>query len=449
MIDARYIVRRALARGFDEAVANTYTYKRTYVKIANSKVDSVVEKYEISGDLFVSNEKKVFFADINSLDERSVNSTISGAEDAIKSVAKKEDYNGIAEGPFRYRGGIRYSKKMLNYQSDEIVDIANAAIESASSRGVRSIAGMLVIGSLKHSLATSKGVDEKETSTSYRLSLRAFSERNMSIQDFIVGTEIDSKAIERFAKSTAEMLSSVESTGKISNGKYDIIYMPSPAGSLLSNVNSMACAGSIETGSYLKGKIGKDVANRKVNIYDSGRYRNAVNSSLFDAEGYPTQTTKLISNGTLTTYLHNYSTAVKYKTRSTGNAGLVQPSPNTLVFEHSNKSSIDKLIGSIDRGMLITNTWYTRFSNYLSGDFSTVPRDLAIYIEKGEPKFAVKQIAESDATGIRISDNMIRMLKNSVAASNETRQSTSWDTEGYYYFVPSLLVTDVVVTVAR
>ena len=89
-----------------------------------------------------------------------------------------------------------------------------------------------------------------------------------------------------------------------------------------------------------------------------------------------------------------------------------------------------------------------RFSNYLTGDFSTMPRDLAIYIKKGSPEFAVKQINVSSGVGIRISDNMIRMMLNITRVGNDIAQATSWDTLGTYYFVPSMIVEGVNVSTA-
>ena len=56
------------------------------------------------------------------------------------------------------------------------------------------------------------------------------------------------------------------------------------------------------------------------------------------------------------------------------------------------------------KGIYITNVWYTRFNNHATGDFSTIPRDGAFYVENGEIKHALKDV--------RISDNLLRMMKN-------------------------------------
>ncbi|MEM3247908.1 MAG: TldD/PmbA family protein [Candidatus Micrarchaeaceae archaeon] len=443
---AEKIVKYAVAQKFDEAVAEVYESRRRYLKIANSKIDSIVDKNSLSANLFLTSRKRVLFLSIKKLGDSEIVGSIKKAKAIIAKMKAKEDYNGIAAGPFKYRENPGYDKKILDYSYEDMKDIAEAAINDAVSHGASNVSGTLLIGYAKLSLATSKHVAESETGTFSRLTLR-ISKNGLSFQDFLASRYINEIRRQSIAKEGARFIDGL-ATGRIKAGRYDAIYMPSPAGLLLSNVNAMACIGNIETGSFLSGKIGKEIANKNISIYDDGRAKSGINSSAFDDEGFPTQKTKLVENGILKSYLHNYSTAVKYNTRSTGNAGLVEPSPNTLVFSHRKRVSLDKLVSNVDNGILLSSTWYTRFSNYLSGDFSTVPRDLAIYIKNGEPRFAIKAAYAKSMLGIRISDNIIRMLKNIDYASTRLRQSTSWDSEGSYYFVPDILVRDVKVTVA-
>lgn len=444
-MEAKKIVEIAMANGFDEAVVSTYKYAKAYLKIANSKIDSLVEKYEVSASLFVSSKKKIFFTNMDRLDAAGVLHAIRNAKAGIASIRPKEDYYGIAEGPFKYKGG-HSSGKEKGIDKEEMYEMAQSAINSALESGATNVAGTVVAGEVLDELSTSKKVNESNRSASFRLSLRVFA-GSASAQDFIASRDKKEINAEPFARKLTSLAAITKKTGKIMSGNYDIIYMPTAAGLLLSNVNSMACMGSIETGSPFAKKLGKMVGSRDVSIYDDGVMPSGINSSPYDAEGYPSQRTNIIENGVLRHYLHNHSTARKYNAISTGNAGLVQPSPNAMVLRHrKHRNSIDGLIKSIDRGILISNSWYTRFSNNLTGAFSTVPRDTAVYIERGEPKFMIKQIAASEAVGIRISDSIPGMLKRMAGTGGPTVQSTSWDSEGYYYFTPSVLVRDTSVT---
>ena len=442
-MDASEILKLVMNEGFDEAVVTTASYNSKYLKIANYKLDSIVEKKKEKGSLFVTKDKKIAFTSIEKLDIESVRQSISNAKKAISVATPKEDYYGIAEGPFKYKNTVIFDRKIDEMSTEGAAELVNDIISEVNADN---LAGTLHFSSSNYSIATSKGVEASSKGTEARLSLRIF-DKGLSIQDTVSSRKLSDIKVEKIL-SNAELLKYVNATHKIDNGLYDLLYLRSPAGLLLSNVNKMACIGNVEAGGFLTGKLGKHVANSGLSIYDDGSIETGINSSPFDAEGYPTQRTKIIKAGLLISYLHNYSTAKKYNTRSTGNAGLVYPSPNTLVVEHKKKQSLDKLIASIDKGILITNTWYTRFSNHLTGDFSTMPRDLAIYIKKGSPEFAVKQINVSSGVGIRISDNMIRMMLNITKVGNDIAQATSWDTLGTYYFVPSIFVEGVNVSTA-
>ncbi len=448
MYDPKEIVDAALRAGFGEAVASVHSDTRRYLKITDSKVDSVVTMENESASLFLTKSKRIVFTNIDVLTPESVNRSIAHAAKSIMGLPPKDDYNGIAEGPFKYKKAVQPDKRIPSCSDSELEDIAYSAINSALANGARRVAGMLLVSGSSLSMSTSKNASAAGSDSFIQLSLRAFS-REFSAQETAASKRLGDLGAERFAKRVAELSSSVSKHSRIQSGKYDILYLQPPAGALLSSVDEMACMGNVETGSFLAGKLGKRVASRRLSIYDDGASEDAIGSSSFDDEGHPTQRTPIIRAGVLRSYLHNASTAKKYKTESTGNAGLMNPSPTTTVVDYAGaRKGFDALVRSIDKGILVTNLWYTRFSNYLTGDFSTVPRDLALYIEKGEPKFAIRQMPVSSSVGIRISENIIRMLQNISAATSDTIQTTTWETEGVYYFTPSILVDGVSVTTA-
>ncbi|MGC8648706.1 MAG: TldD/PmbA family protein [Candidatus Micrarchaeia archaeon] len=443
--NAKDIVKYAINRGFEEAVVNTFIYNAIYMKITNSKIDSVIYKNHNSGNILITNKKKIFRMDFPSLEEKEIKSSLEKADKHIALIKPKEDYNGIAEGPFKYnKNNTHYDKKIENFDIKDIAEIANSIINNALAEGVKEVAGMVIAKFQQYSLATSKNVDVNDKSTSLRISIRTFGE-NLSYQNTVASALLSKIKPEKISKDTAKLIVDVNKYGKIKNGSYDILYLPAPAANLLDIVNSAACINSIETGSFFVNKLNKEVANKDLTIYDDGNYEGAIYSSAFDDEGYPTQRNEIIKNGILNKYLHNYSTAIKYNTKSTGNAGLVEPEPKTLILEHKNIKDFDNIVKNMDKGIIITNVWYTRFSNMLAGDFSTMPRDLAIYVENGEKKFAIKQKNIGEIVGIRIHDNIIRMLKNIEIVGNDTIQATSWDSNNYA-FVPSILVKDVKVS---
>jgi PmbA protein len=77
------------------------------------------------------------------------------------------------------------------------------------------------------------------------------------------------------------------------------------------------------------------------------------------------------------------------------------------------------MIKDVKNGLYVTNVWYTRFANYHTGDFSTIPRDGAFLIKNGKIVNSLK--------GIRISENVLNMLKNVKEVGKESVHLRSWE----------------------
>ena len=157
--------------------------------------------------------------------------------------------------------------------------------------------------------------------------------------------------------------------------------------------------------SWLKDKIGEPIGPELVSVYDDALLPNGLGSKSFDEEGHPTGRNVIVEKGILKGFIHNTSTAKKAGTTSTGNAGLVLPQ-NSNVFFEPGEHTLEELL-ELTKGkptLYITNNWYTRFTSYADGIFSSIPRDGMFIIENGEVSKPVREL--------RISDTMGNIFKN-------------------------------------
>jgi len=83
--------------------------------------------------------------------------------------------------------------------------------------------------------------------------------------------------------------------------------------------------------------------------------------------------------------------------------------------------SKDEILEEAGDGLYISNNWYTRFQNYRQGDFSTIPRDAMFQIQNGRLGSPVK--------GLRVSDNMIRILSSIRDVSKERKWIRWWEVD--------------------
>ena len=440
-------IKYAKSLGFEDVIVSVEQSSVHYLKIANSEVNSMVEDRNASGQVYLTRDKRIVASDVPKVDMQSMRTAIRNAKTTLKLVKPKDDYNGIAAGKFKYGKAPEYDKRLESLENSDIADVASAAINGALTGKVENVSGMVIVENMRFSMGTSNGIMGHYDSANIRLSLRVDG-KGFSYQDVAASKYLSKLNPGKFGRETSAMLDRASGFGKIKSGTYDVLYSPSPASNLMQNITDMALISSVETGGFLSGKLGKEVGGNGLSIYDDGANDAYIGSSPFDDEGYPTQKTPVIENGVLKNYLHNWSTAKKYGVKSTGNAGLIDPRTNTLVLDYKSKvRDEDSLIREIKRGILVTGTWYTRFDNEENGDFSTVPRNLAIYIENGEPKFAIKQLDVRSIVGIRIHDNMLRMIRNIEAVSSSSKQASSWDAPDYS-IMPDVLVKGVKVTTA-
>jgi len=170
--------------------------------------------------------------------------------------------------------------------------------------------------------------------------------------------------------------------------------------------------------SMFAGRLGDRIGSSIFTMYDDPLEDSMINAKLFDDEGTPAQRTPVIEKGVVKNYLHNFSTASKFKTETTGNAGIIAPTPWQISVEPGNES-IEDMVSSTKKGVMIVNTWYTRFQDYREGVFSTIPRDGIFYIENGE----IKETWRS----IRISDSLLNIFRNTEGITKETKKVKWWD----------------------
>lgn len=409
--------------------------KSTQIKFVNNQI--IMNKTWLSAhlDIFAAIKKRIISTSIKDL-------TKSSAEEAIRKIVKlskmvepNKNYKGIAQGPFKYKKiqGL-FDKNVEQANVDYLVE---AAVNRALKSGAKRVSGVLEKSSNKSLLVTSGGVEASEKGTHLYISLRALVKKHASGHSVRVSRNLKDFDVRKTAENAAEIAKKAVNPKQGKAGKYDIIFEPLPFANFLTTIGSSASIFNVEAGlSFLKDKINNKVASDKFTLIDDATIPKSFGATGFDAEGVPTQRNTIIANGILKTYLHNTSTAKRYKTKTTANAGLIDPEPRNLYLKEGNLS-YEEMVEQVKNGLIVTNTWYTRFQNYATGDFSTIPRDGIFVIKNGKIQGAVKDI--------RISDNMLRIMKNVVGIGKQSSQVMGWEV-GLPVTLAPVLVKDVKVT---
>ncbi|HSA94690.1 MAG TPA: TldD/PmbA family protein [Acidobacteriota bacterium] len=221
---------------------------------------------------------------------------------------------------------------------------------------------------------------------------------------------------DELGKKAAEMAVSMLGAKPIASAEMPLVISPEIGTQLWAFIAGMLSADEVQKGrSLFADKVGADVAAKAFTLIDDGRLRGRTGTSPVDGEGVATQTTPLIVDGVLKTYLHNSYTAKKGKARSTGNhtrggyssAGGVG---TTNLYLKPGEVAPEAVFAGIDRGFYLTVVLGLFAAiDPASGDFS-IP-SAGFLIEKGKKTVPVR--------GVTVGGNLFELMKSVDKVGND------------------------------
>lgn len=233
---------------------------------------------------------------------------------------------------------------------------------------------------------------------------------------------------------------------EIPAGKYTVILEPAAAldivGFMFWDYSGMAI---LDQRSFLTGRIGSKLFGENVTIWDDVTHPLQAGTP-FDGEGVSRERVGLVENGVVKRVVYARATAERmrrseYKDKvgriaATGH-GFPLPNemgemPLNIVFAPVNHAqSVEQMIASTERGVLVTRLWYIRevepFEKMLTG----MTRDGTFLIENGRVQGGVRNF--------RFNESLIHMLSNVESASIPVRAAGE---ESFEMVVPAMKVRD-------
>jgi PmbA protein len=430
------VMRKAVALGADEAIARTIFGRYRQVRFSNNQVDTSVGWNSYFTDVTLAWKKRVVSTQIR--DFVDVDASLKMLMDLAKVTKENPTFAGFAKGKFKYRKGSGDERlRELEKPTDYVFEAVEAARKEAGKSA--ECGGVLFSKFEDVFLVSSRGPVGTDCRSAVQLSIRAFSEREASGHGVECCSSLKGFDPAGAGEKAGEVAWLARKPVSGEEGAFDVVFDPLIFGNLLTVWGAMASAFNVMTRqSAFVDKLGKKVAPENVTLRDNPA-SYSIGNRVFDDEGVPTKENVIVDKGLLKTYLHNTSTGKLFKTKTSGNAGLVTPTPWNVELDAGDMSR-EEVFGEVKNGLFLTNSWYTRFQNYAKGDFSTIPRDGIFLLKNGEVKRSLKDI--------RVSDNVLGLLGRIAAVSKE-RQHLQWWIEVEPCLSPYVLVKDVHITKSR
>jgi len=233
---------------------------------------------------------------------------------------------------------------------------------------------------------------------------------------------------------------------EIPAGKYPVILEPSAVldmvGFMFFDFGGLAL---LDQRSFLNNRIGTNLFGENISIWDDVAHP-LQSGPTFDGEGLPRQKIQLVENGVVKRLVYARASAEKMKkSEHAGKVGPIEPTghgfpipnemgegPMNIVFElPRDPKTVDQMIASTERGILVTRLWYIREVDPYEKILTGMTRDGTFLVENGKVVCGVRNF--------RFNQSLVEMLSNVEQMSTPVRTSGE---ESFDMVVPAMKVRD-------
>jgi len=276
-------------------------------------------------------------------------------------------------------------------------------------------------GTSSISLINSQGGEGRYDSSFFGLSLEGILVRDtdmLFVGDSESSCRPDFIGIDDLADRVIWQLEMAKKKAAVSTKLLPIIFTPNGVASALLSPLVLAFNGKtvLEGASPLKDKLGEQVFDKKLSLWDDATIAYGVGSYPFDDEGVSSQLLPLVTNGVVTSFLYDLQTAALAGTQSTGNGqrvggGFPSPAISSLILSGGDVS-FQAMVEDMKEGLIVEQLIGADQGNLLGGDFGGNVL-LGYKVENGEIVGRVKDTM--------IAGNVYQVLKELLGIGQEAR----------------------------
>ena len=353
--------------------------------------------------------KKTGTATINEFDDASLQKVVRRSEELAQLAPENPEYVGFL-GPQKYLESNTYFDSTANITPDYRAQAAAASITRSKAKDLTA-AGFLQDNAGYQAMMNTKGLFayNQATGVNFTVTVRTADGKGSGwvTRDYDDVSKLDTGMASQFAIDKAVMSQEAKA---VEPGKYTVILEPAASIGLLQNmIGSFGARQADEGRSFLakKGggnKLGEKIVDERVNLY-SDPTNPEVPSQTWAGDGQPRKKIYWIKNGVVQNMFYS-----RYWAQEKGVEPM--PFPSNGIME-GGTASIDDMIKSTKRGILVTRTWYIRSVDPQTLLYTGLTRDGTFFIEDGKIAYPVKNF--------RFNESPVIMLNNLEALGKPQR----------------------------
>lgn len=412
--EAEAITRRALSFSTaDDARVNVQSFMHGNTRFARNQISTAGDAFD--GQLTVASAfgKKVASATTNRFDDESLRAVVQTSERLARLVPEDPEYLGELPAQ-QYLQNKAFFESTANLTPQQRAQAVMAITGPAERQGLISTGFLdIIVGS--QAVATKKGLFAYQTGTAANLTTTVRTPDGTGSGWAGVGqndwarlnpAELGDRAIRKALLS--------RNPKAVEPGKWTVILEPTAVANLVQLMMfSMDARQADEGRSFFSkqgggNKLGEKVVDQRVQIVTDPTSEIAPASS-FNGQGLPNRRMVWIENGTVANLNYSRFWAQKQGKQPTG-------FPDGFAMS-GGSTSVEEMIRSTERGLLVTRLWYIRQVDPRTILFTGLTRDGTFLIENGQITTAVKNL--------RWNESPVFMLNNLEAMSPPVRVSAS------------------------
>lgn len=351
-------------------------------------------------------------ATTNDLSEASIARVIASSE-ALAKLAP-DDPEAMPELAKQvYEPVSAYFDSAANVSPEDRAKAALAALAPARTAGDVNAAGFLIVRAAATVVGNNAGLFayHRSTNANYTVTVRTSDGTGSGW----AGAEHPDWSKIDFAATSAHALEKARASRNpkaIEPGRYTVVFEPQAVGDLVQLIGGYVDARSADEGRspFTKAgggnKVGQKIVDTRVTILSDPRDDQLLDTP-FDFDGVPLGRQVWIDKGVLQQLQYTRYWAKKSKQPATGNPGSIK------LQGTGPTQTIDEMIASTQRGVLVTRLWYLREVDPRTILYTGLTRDGTFLIENGKVSSAVRNM--------RFNDSPLFMLANLDAMGHPVR----------------------------
>jgi len=350
--------------------------------------------------------KKIGFATGNSIEEGEVRRTVEKAVELATHAEDNPDFVSLPEPKPIPLAPQTFFERTAELSPEDRALSVEKLVKIAAKEGAEA-AGSFSVGYQEHAVASSLGIMAYNSRTRSHLTTVMTADTGFGYANRLAA-DVAKIPVEEVAQEAAERAAKSRNPISIEPGEYDVVLTPYCVEELVSFLSwtGFSALAVQEGRSFMAGKLGQKVCGENITIWDDG-FDPRGNVDPFDAEGVPKQRVDLIVNGVAKTVVYDSFTAKKEGKESTGHStggsGTHGPFAWNMFLAPGN-ATVDEMIASTERGLLVTRFNYTNIIHPLLTVFTGMTRDGTFLIERGKVTKPVKNL--------RFTESVLEALSN-------------------------------------